>query len=116
MKFTPRGGDVRVAARVGQGGLEIAVADSGTGIAKADLEKLGQPFAQLEGAHTRTREGTGLGLALVKSLVAMHGGDMQLASVVGEGTVVTLRLPYAALAADGTRQNAAKILPFRGAA
>ncbi|HWY62246.1 MAG TPA: ATP-binding protein [Rhizomicrobium sp.] len=115
VKFTPRGGDVRIAARVGSGGLEIAVADSGTGIAKEDLEKLGRPFSQVEGAQTRTKEGTGLGLALVKSLVAMHGGEMILASMLGEGTTVTLRLPYAAVNSDGTRLNTAKILPFRAA-
>ena len=115
VKFTPRGGDVRVAARVGGSGLEIAVADSGTGIAKADLEKLGRPFEQVEGALTRTREGTGLGLALVKSLAAMHGGEMVLASVLGEGTTVTLRLPYAAVDSEGARLKTAKILPFRAA-
>jgi cell cycle sensor histidine kinase DivJ len=116
VKFTPRGGDVRVAARVGSTGLEIAVADSGTGIAKADLEKLGRPFEQVEGAHTRAKEGTGLGLALVKSLVAMHGGEMVLSSVLGEGTIVTLRLPFAAVGNNGERLQTAKILPFRGAA
>ncbi len=116
VKFTPHGGDVRVAARVGANGLEIAVADSGTGIAKADLEKLGRPFEQVEGAHTRGKEGTGLGLALVKSLVAMHGGEMLLSSVLGEGTIVTLRLPYAAVGSDGERLQTARILPFRGAA
>jgi cell cycle sensor histidine kinase DivJ len=115
VKFTPRGGDVRIAARVGGGGLEIAVADSGTGIAKADLERLGRPFAQVEGAQTRSKEGTGLGLALVKSLAAMHGGEMVLASVLGEGTTVTLRLPYAAVNSDGTRLQTAQILPFRAA-
>ena len=115
VKFTPRGGDVRVAARAAGTGLEIAVADSGAGIAKADLERLGRPFEQVEGAHTRTREGTGLGLALVKSLAAMHGGEMQLASVLGEGTTVTLRLPYAAVGGDGARMKGAKILPFRAA-
>jgi cell cycle sensor histidine kinase DivJ len=115
VKFTPRGGDVCVAARVGGYGLEIAVADSGTGIAKADLEKLGQPFAQVEGPQTRTKEGTGLGLALVKSLVAMHGGEMILASVLGEGTLVTLRLPYAAVNSEGIRLQTSKILPFRAA-
>ena len=55
-------------------GVEIIVRDSGTGIAKADLEKLGRPFAQAEAAVTRAKEGTGLGLALVKSLAVMHGG------------------------------------------
>ena len=116
VKFTPRGGDVRIAARAGGYGIEIAVADSGAGISKADLERLGRPFEQVEDAHTRSREGTGLGLALVKSLAAMHGGEMRLSSVLGEGTVVTLRLPYAAVGQDGHRLGPAKIVQFRGAA
>jgi signal transduction histidine kinase len=115
VKFTPPGGEVRVVAMVGKAGLTIAVADTGTGIAKKDLERLGRPFEQVESAVTRGKEGTGLGLALVKSLAAMHGGEMQLASVLGEGTTVTLRLPYAAVDGDGARMKGAKILPFRAA-
>jgi cell cycle sensor histidine kinase DivJ len=66
---------------------------------------------------TRGKEGTGLGLALVKSLAAMHGGDAVLESVLGVGTVVKVHLPFAAVDADGSRLKAeAKILPFRGAA
>jgi cell cycle sensor histidine kinase DivJ len=115
VKFTPRGGDVRVAARAAGTGLEIAVADSGAGIAKADLERLGRPFEQVEGAHTRTREGTGLGLALVKSLAAMHGGEAVLTSALGEGTTVTVRLPNAAVNTKGERLSTGKVLPFRAA-
>ena len=111
VKFTPRGGTVTVTASV-NGGLILAVTDTGTGIAKADLEKLGRPFEQVEGAQTRAKEGTGLGLALVKSLAAMHGGEMVLQSALGEGTTVLLRLPYAAVGADGTRLKTAQILPF----
>ena len=117
VKFTPRGGMVRVTARVDAQGLEIAVSDTGMGISKADLEKLGRPFEQVEGAQTRAKEGTGLGLALVKSLAAMHGGDAVLESALGEGTTVRVRLPYAVVNAEGVRlAPPAKILPFRGAA
>ena len=122
VKFTPRGGMVRIGAMVDGSGLEIAVSDTGTGISKSDLEKLGRPFEQVEGAATRAKEGTGLGLALVKSLAVLHGGDALLESALGEGTIVRVRLPYAAVGADGTRlspdagKGAAKILPFRGAA
>ena len=77
--------------------------DTGTGISKTDLERLGKPFEQVENAETRAKEGTGLGLALVKSLAAMHGGEAVLDSVLGEGTMVTVRLPYAAVDADGDR-------------
>ena len=116
VKFTPRGGEVRVVAMVGKAGLTIAVADTGTGIAKKDLEKLGRPFEQVEGAQTRAKEGTGLGLALVRSLAAMHGGDMTLESALGVGTTVVISLPYAAVAGDGTRLQSARIVAFRGAA
>ena len=117
VKFTPRGGQVMLSARLGEKGVEIMVRDTGTGISKSDLEKLGKPFEQVESAVTRGKEGTGLGLALVKSLAAMHGGDAMLESVLGVGTVVKVRLPFAAVDADGSRLKAeAKILPFRGAA
>jgi PAS domain S-box-containing protein len=95
VKFTPRGGSVQVHCGPGVRGVELAVSDSGVGIPPADLERLGQPFEQVEGEHVRTKEGTGLGLALVKSLAAMHGGDVAIESSVGEGTTVRVRLPRA---------------------
>ncbi|HEY2836046.1 MAG TPA: ATP-binding protein [Rhizomicrobium sp.] len=117
IKFTPKGGEVRLSTRLMEKGVEIKVADTGIGISKADIERLGKPFEQAEGAMTRGKEGTGLGLALVKSLAAMHGGEAILESVLGSGTTVALRLPYAAVGADGSHVKAeAKILPFRGAA
>ena len=117
IKFTPKGGEVRLTTRLAEKGVEIKVQDTGVGISKADLERLGRPFEQAEGAMTRGKEGTGLGLALVKSLTAMHGGEAVLESALGSGTTVTLRLPYAAVGADGSHGKVqAKILPCRGAA
>jgi cell cycle sensor histidine kinase DivJ len=118
VKFTPPGGEVCIEAAAAGTGLTIWVHDTGTGISKAALERLGKPFEQAEGAQSGAREGTGLGLALVKAFAALHGGEAAIASVLGEGTVVTVRLPFAAVAADGSRlaAGAAKILPFRGAA
>ena len=82
----------------------------------ADLERLGKPFEQVENAETRAKEGTGLGLALVKSLAPMHGGEAVLESALGEGTTVTVRLPYAAVDAKGERlSQRGKVLPFRAA-
>jgi cell cycle sensor histidine kinase DivJ len=107
VKFTPPGGQVTLGAHADGKAVILAVADTGTGIAPADLEKLGQPFEQTQGAFGK--EGTGLGLALVKALAALHGGEMHIASVLGEGTSVTLRLPHAAVAAD-------VVVPVRGAA
>ena len=117
VKYTPAGGEVRVTARTleaGQG-IEIVVRDTGTGISKADLERLGKPFEQVESAETRAKEGTGLGLALVKALAQMHGGTAVLDSVLGEGTTVTILLPYAAVDAKGERLVKGKVLPFRAA-
>ncbi len=115
VKYTPPGGEVRVSAKVldsGQG-IEITVSDTGTGISRADLARLGQPFEQVENAETRAKEGTGLGLALVKSLAQMHGGTANLDSVLGEGTTVSVWLPHAAVDAKGERMG--KVLPFRAA-
>ena len=117
VKFTPRGGQVRLSAVLIEKGIEILVRDTGTGISKADLEKLGKPFQQAQSGAMHGKEGTGLGLALVKSLAAMHGGEALLESELGVGTMVRVRLPFAAVEADGTqRKTEAKILPFRGAA
>jgi cell cycle sensor histidine kinase DivJ len=115
VKYTPPGGAVRAMARSpGAGlGIEIVVSDNGTGISKQDLERLGKPFEQVENAETRAKEGTGLGLALVKSLAQMHGGDAAIDSVLGEGTTVTVRLPHAAVDAKGERLTTGKILPFK---
>jgi cell cycle sensor histidine kinase DivJ len=115
VKYTPPGGEVKVSAKTPEAGLglEIIVSDTGTGISKEDLERLGKPFEQVENAETRAKEGTGLGLALVKSLAQMHGGSAMMESVLGDGTSVIVRLPYAAVDAKGERLTSAKVLPFR---
>ena len=114
VKFTPRGGDVRVEAAARESGLEIAVVDTGIGISSRDLKRLGQPFEQVDGEHVRSKEGTGLGLALVKALAAMHGGEAMVESVLGEGTRVTVRLPHAV--AQENAQPKPQAQPLRGAA
>jgi cell cycle sensor histidine kinase DivJ len=118
VKFTPRGGEVRIDAALDANGVTIAVSDTGVGIAPADLERLGKPFEQVEGEHVRAKEGTGLGLALVKALAAMHGGEATIESAVGVGTIVRVRLPHAAVDDRGERlpSRAANVVPFRGAA
>jgi cell cycle sensor histidine kinase DivJ len=118
VKFTPRGGEVKVWAVRDGGGLQIAVRDTGIGISAEDVKRLGRPFEQVDGAHVRKHEGTGLGLALVKALAAMHGGEAVIESRLGHGTTVRLRLPHAAVNDDGARapQPTAEIIPLKGAA
>jgi PAS domain S-box-containing protein len=99
IKFTPVGGTVRVITAIDAGGdLRIAVADTGVGIAAADIERVRQPFAQASSVWHKTGEGTGIGLYLVDSLIAAHGGTMLIASEPGNGTIVTLRFPAARVA------------------
>ena len=67
----------------------IAVEDTGVGISADDLPRVGRPFFQARGAYDRRHDGTGLGLSIVQGLVALHGGEVNIASRLGEGTRVT---------------------------
>jgi cell cycle sensor histidine kinase DivJ len=93
IKFSERGGTVTVSAAVEGSRLLVRVIDSGVGIAAEDLKRIGDPFFQAGKTYQRRHEGTGLGLSIVKSLVAMHGGEMMVQSQIGEGTTVTVALP-----------------------
>jgi PAS domain S-box-containing protein len=96
IKFTDTGGTVTVAARrAGDGGLDIGVRDTGVGMAPEDIPKALASFSQVDQSMTRRHEGTGLGLPLTKRLVEMHGGVLDIDSVCGQGTTVTVRLPAA---------------------
>ena len=91
IKFTPKGGVVRVACESNSAGVIVRVSDSGVGITQDDLKRLAKPFEQA--SDNTSGEGTGLGLALSKSLVELHGGNFSIDSVHGEGTTVTFTLP-----------------------
>jgi two-component system cell cycle sensor histidine kinase PleC len=93
VKFTPAGGTVTVACRPHAGGLALVVADTGCGIAPEHLAQLGTPFFQAHSVNIAGKEGTGLGLALTKSLVEMHGGRLVIESTLGAGTTVTALFP-----------------------
>jgi signal transduction histidine kinase len=93
VKFTPGGGKIDVEASCDEAGLTILVRDTGIGIAKADLDRVLQPFVQADNELSRRHEGTGLGLTLVNSMIAMHGGRFHLESEVGSGTTAVLRFP-----------------------
>ena len=93
VKFTPGGGRVTVRGRAADGCIVLGIADTGIGIAKDALAKLGRPFEQVESQLTKSHQGSGLGLAISKSLVELHGGRMRIRSTLGQGTLVVVRLP-----------------------
>jgi CheY-like chemotaxis protein/anti-sigma regulatory factor (Ser/Thr protein kinase) len=94
VKFTPRGGQVTLQARRTDGQLEIAVSDTGIGIAKAFLPRVFQRFSQAETASTRQHGGLGLGLSIAKQLVELHGGCISVHSEgEGRGSTFTVLLP-----------------------
>ena len=94
LKFTPEGGRVAVRAARRDGGVEVAVSDTGVGIAPEDQEAIFEEFRQV-GAADRKAEGTGLGLALARKLIELHGGRMWVTSRLGEGATFTFTLPAA---------------------
>ena len=93
VKFTPDGGAVTVRARRVDDGVEIAVADNGIGIAKADQDAVFEAFRQVGSDPVRNAEGTGLGLALARHLTQLHGGTLHLESEPGRGSTFTIFLP-----------------------
>jgi two-component system, cell cycle sensor histidine kinase PleC len=93
VKFTPTGGRVTVRGRATDDCIVLGIADTGIGIAREALTKLGRPFEQVESQLTKSHQGSGLGLAISKSLVELHGGRMRIRSTLGKGTLVVVRLP-----------------------
>ena len=93
VKFTPEGGRITIRARATRKGVSIAIADSGIGIPKDALARLGRPFEQVESQLTKSHQGSGLGLAIAKSLTELHQGTMRIRSTLGRGTMVLLRIP-----------------------
>jgi cell cycle sensor histidine kinase DivJ len=93
IKFTRRGGRITVSARSEGPCIAVTVEDTGVGIGADDLPRIGDPFFQARSSYDRHHDGTGLGLSIVKGLLALHGGTMEIASRLGEGTRVTVRLP-----------------------
>ena len=107
VKFTPDGGSIAVSARQTDGQIEIAVADSGVGIAPEDQAVVFEEFRQVGSDYTKKSEGTGLGLALTRKFVELHGGQIRLESSPGQGSVFTFTLPLAA-GADTSVQDGEK--------
>lgn len=96
IKFTPKGGSIRVSAAATNGSVTVEVQDTGIGIAEENLDKVFGRFWQEDGSSTRTQQGTGIGLALVKEIVEMHQGQVSVTSQKGVGSTFRVRLPKGA--------------------
>ncbi len=95
MKFTPDGGQVQVMSKEINGAqdIEISIKDTGIGIKQEDIQKLFKEFSQLSSAYDKMYEGTGLGLALTKKLVELHGGKIWVESEFGKGSLFAFVIP-----------------------
>lgn len=106
MKFSPEGGSITIEARkiesnaTGSEMLELSVSDTGTGIKEEDIPKLFRTFQQLDEGYKKKYEGTGLGLALCKNIIELHGGNIGVESEYGKGSRFVLTIPV-----DGPAKN-----------
>jgi two-component system cell cycle sensor histidine kinase PleC len=93
VKFTPDEGQIAIRIRQVPGALNVFIEDTGIGIPKEKIDRIGRPFEQVEGDFTRSYQGSGLGLAIARSLTELHGGSLRLRSAIGAGTIVMVHLP-----------------------
>ena len=96
IKYTPDGGKIRLEHRVSEGCLEVSIQDTGVGVRGEDQQRIFQKFEQADNSYSRAQEGTGLGLALSREIMRLHGGDIRVDSA-GEntGSTFTTSLPVA---------------------
>jgi signal transduction histidine kinase len=100
INFTPPGGRIEMSASRKKDGLSISVSDTGIGISKEDSARIFEPFERAQSGSSQarlSRQGAGLGLSLVKNIVALHGGEVTLESSPGKGTTVNLFLPFTSM-------------------
>ena len=93
IKFTPERGDITLNASIVDGFHVIELKDTGIGIPEDNIATITKPFSRAENNAEKAHEGTGLGLAIVSSLIALHEGTLDVASRVGEGTIITISIP-----------------------
>ncbi|MBE0695272.1 MAG: PAS domain-containing protein [Aquamicrobium sp.] len=93
VKFTGHGGRITLRARKVAGAIMLTIEDTGCGIPKDALRKLGRPFEQVQNQFSKNHTGSGLGLAISRSLAELHGGALKIRSTEGVGTIVSVRIP-----------------------
>lgn len=111
LKYTPSSGAVTVGLRCEGDEAEIVVRDTGVGIPQADLPHVLERFYRADPARSRDPGGTGLGLSIADWIVRQHGGRIAIASSIGEGSTVTVRLPAASALSDGAPRGARTVAP-----
>jgi signal transduction histidine kinase/CHASE1-domain containing sensor protein/integral membrane sensor domain MASE1 len=107
VKFTPKGGRVELEFIEVASGVDVVVRDTGIGMNAAEVAKAMRPYGQIGSALVKNVEGTGLGLPLVKSLIELHGGTLEIDSVKGQGTRMTVHFPWQEALATGPEQKRA---------
>ena len=107
VKFNRDGGRIVLTARRAPGWVMLDVSDTGIGLSAEDADAVFKPFSQVDAGHSRAYEGVGLGLTIARKIAREHGGDLRIASVLGQGTTVRLALPE--------RQTEPQTLPVRKA-
>src|SRR6185369_8589335 len=103
-------GSIRLGLIERDGRVELTVQDTGAGIPEDEVARVFERFHRVEGARSRTHEGSGIGLALTHELVHLHGGDITVSSRLGTGSVFTVRIPTGAAHLPHERLNAAPSL------
>ena len=93
VKFTGERGTILVRARKVSGAMMLTIEDTGCGIPREALSKLGRPFEQVQNQFSKNHTGSGLGLAISRSLAQLHGGALKIRSTQGVGTIVSVRIP-----------------------
>ncbi|HCS77255.1 MAG TPA: PAS domain-containing sensor histidine kinase, partial [Syntrophaceae bacterium] len=93
LKFTPEGGRVTIDAEEKADGIVVSISDTGMGIPREEIQRLGERFYRVDKTRSRELGGTGLGLSIVKHLMLAHGGKMEIESQLGQGTKVILFFP-----------------------
>uniref|UniRef100_UPI00403EC1BB sensor histidine kinase n=1 Tax=Paenibacillus sp. FSL W8-0194 TaxID=2921711 RepID=UPI00403EC1BB len=114
IKFTPEGGSIHVTLETDGREAVVSVEDTGIGISAEDQAHIFERFFKADKSRTRSGGGSGLGLSIIQKIVQMHGGSVSVASTLGDGTRMTVRLPVAAARA-GQKQAPAQDVPDRGA-